>query len=52
MVSLIKEILQIIAKMLEALLTIAFIFPIVIVVFVFVYIYKTIYNIINNEDHS
>jgi hypothetical protein len=52
MVSLIKEVVLIIGKMFEALLTIAILLPIMMVTFIVVYLYKITYNIVNYENHS
>jgi len=52
MVSLIKEVVLIIGKVFEALLTIAILLPIMAVTFIVVYFYTITYNIIYNEDNS
>lgn len=52
MVSIIKEILLIIGKVFEALLTIAILLPVMMVTFIVVYLYKITYNIINYESDS
>ena len=52
MVSLIKEVILIIGKVFEALLTIAILVPTMAVTFIVVYFYKITYNIIHNEDNS
>lgn len=52
MVSIIQEIIIIIGKVFEALLTIIILLPVMAVTFTVVYLYKITYNIINYESNG